>query len=225
MRVGLISDIHGNLPALDAVLEALDSRLETEEPARIVCAGDVVGYNPWPGACIDRLRERSIPTVAGNHDRAVVSGTGFRFNDMASAGIEYARDRLEPAQLEWLEGLPTERQCFDGKLKLVHGHPADPDRYTYPHDFSPRLLEDERVLVLGHTHIQHVERYTEGTVVNPGSVGQPRDGDPQAAYAVADLETGSVETHRVSYDVERAQGAIREAGLPERLATRLARGE
>ncbi len=221
MRVGLISDVHGNEPALEAVLEALAA----EDIDAIVCAGDVVGYNPWPGACVDRLRERAVPTVMGNHDRAVVSETAFRFNRMAAAGVEYALEHLADEQREWLAPLPEERTVFGGRVKLVHGHPEDPDRYTYPEDFSPRLLGDEDVLVLGHTHVQHIERYAEGVVVNPGSVGQPRDGDPEAAFAVLDLDQLTVEPHRVAYDIERVQEAVRTAGLPERIGTRLARGE
>ncbi|MFP9192373.1 metallophosphoesterase family protein [Natronosalvus vescus] len=221
MHVGIISDVHSNLPALEAVLE----ELERSAVDAIVCAGDVVGYNPWPADCIDRLRDLEVPTVMGNHDRAVVQETTFRFNEMAAAGVELASEQVTEPQRDWLTSLPTERLEFDGRLKLIHGHPADPDRYTYPRDFSPRLLEDEDVLVLGHTHIQHVERYAEGIVVNPGSVGQPRDGDPRAAYAILDLETLTVETHRVDYDVDRVQAAVTEAGLPERIGTRLARGE
>ncbi|WP_247730432.1 metallophosphoesterase family protein [Halovivax limisalsi] len=219
MNVGLIADIHANRVALDAVLEdmpAVDA---------LVCAGDVVGYNPWPGDCVNALRERDVPTVMGNHDRAVVSGTGFRFNDMACAGVEHAVAALDEDQRAWLESLPDERRLFDDRVRVVHGHPADPDRYTYPGDFSPRLLDDEACLVLGHTHVQHAESYAEGIVVNPGSVGQPRDGDPRAAYATLDLDAMTADTHRVAYDIEAVQRAVRDTGLPDRTATRLERGE
>ncbi|WP_114576840.1 metallophosphoesterase [Saliphagus sp. LR7] len=219
MRVGLISDIHGNRVALEAVLANMP------DVDRLVCAGDVVGYNPWPADCVDAMRERRVPTVVGNHDAAVVSGTAFRFNEMAKAGVEYARRELDDEQLGWLESLPETRLTCDDRVKLVHGHPADPDRYTYPADFSPRLLDEEDVLVLGHTHVQHAESYGEGIVVNPGSVGQPRGGDPKAAYAVLDLDAMDVDLHRVAYDVEAVQRKIREEGLPERLGTRLARGK
>ncbi|MFC7231919.1 metallophosphoesterase family protein [Saliphagus sp. GCM10025308] len=219
MQIGLCSDVHGNLVALEAVLADLP------DVDALVCAGDVVGYNPWPAECVDRLRDLEVPTVMGNHDRAVARETTFRFNAMAAAGVELARERLTNDQREWLAELPDERLAFDGQVKIVHGHPADPDRYTYPRDFSPRLLEDESVLVLGHTHVQHVERYAEGIIVNPGSVGQPRDGDPRAAYAILDLDALEVETRRVAYDVERVQQAVAEAGLPEKIGTRLARGE
>ncbi|MXV61565.1 metallophosphoesterase [Natronorubrum sp. JWXQ-INN-674] len=222
MKVGLISDVHSNRVALEAVLEAMPP------VDQLLCAGDVVGYNPWPGDCVDVLRDRNVPTVMGNHDAAVVEGTAFRFNGMARAGVEHAKTRLEEDQLAWLESLPEERLACDGRVKLVHGHPDDPDRYTrytYPKEFSPGLLEDEDVLVLGHTHVQGVEQFAEGIVVNPGSVGQPRDGDPRAGYAVVDLDGLTVETHRVEYDIEAVQEAVTEAGLPDRIGQRLARGK
>ncbi|MFU8868179.1 metallophosphoesterase family protein [Natronococcus sp.] len=222
MQVGLISDVHGNRVALEAVLADMPAVDD------LLCAGDVVGYNPWPGDCVDELRERSVPTVMGNHDAAVVEETPFRFNSMAKAGVEHALEQLSADQLEWLADLPEERlECRD-RVKLVHGHPDDPDRYTRytrPGEFSPRLLGDEDVLVLGHTHVQHVERYGEGIVVNPGSVGQPRDGDPRAAYAVVDLEAMTVETYRVEYDIGAVGDAVSAAGLPEGIGSRLERGK
>ncbi|PSP85745.1 metallophosphoesterase [Halobacteriales archaeon QS_1_68_17] len=218
MRVGLISDIHGNEVALDAVLA------DMPDVDALACAGDVVGYNPWPAECVAAVRERDVPTVMGNHDRAVASDTAFRFNRMASAGVEYAREQLSDDQLEWLRALPDERHEFDGRVKLVHGHPDDPDRYTYPSEFGPRLLGDEDVLVMGHTHVQAHETYDEGIVVNPGSVGQPRDADPRAAYAVVDLDAMTVDERRVPYDVDAVCRAVREAGLPERIGTRLREG-
>lgn len=235
MKVGLIADVHGNRIALNAVLEDMPA---VEE---LVCAGDVVGYNPWPAECIDALRagavqsavgtragtprERDVPTVVGNHDAAVLRGSARGFNGMARAGVEYAREAITDEHREWLAALPEERTVFDDRLKLVHGHPDDPNRYTYPEEFSPRLLGDEQLLVLGHTHVQHAERYADGIVVNPGSVGQPRDGDPRAGYAVVDLDAMTVETHRVEYDVDRVQEAVVDAGLPERIGSRLARGK
>ena len=219
MRIGVIADVHANEVALEAVLA------DVPPVDGLVCAGDVVGYNPWPAECVEAIRDRGVPTIMGNHDRAVASGTSFRFNRMAAAGVEHARAALSEAQLEWLRGLPAERQAFDGRLKVVHGHPEDPDRYTYPAEFGPDLLGDEDVLVMGHTHLQHHETYDEGIVLNPGSVGQPRDGDPRAAYAVVDLEAGRVEERRVEYDVERVVAAVAAADLPERIGTRLRAGE
>jgi putative phosphoesterase len=187
----------------------------------LVCAGDVVGYNPWPSDCVSAMRERAVPTVMGNHDRAVATGSAFRFNQMAAAGVEYARERLSEAQLSWLSDLPDERTVADGRVKLVHGHPENPDRYTYPEEFGPHLLGEEDVLVMGHTHVQGHELYGEGVVMNPGSVGQPRDGDPRAAYAVLDLDGPAVEERRVEYDIDAVMDAVRAADLPDRIGTRL----
>jgi putative phosphoesterase len=218
MLVGVISDLHANRPALEAVLDDLP------DVDAMLCAGDVVGYNPWPAECVDALVERSVPTVMGNHDRMVVTGGNFHGNRMASAGVAYARERLTDDQRAWLAGLPDERRLFDGRVKVVHGHPDDPNRYTYPETFGPHMLEEEDVLVMGHTHVQAHEVYDEGIVMNPGAVGQPRDGDPRAAYALLDLDRLAVDERRVEYDVGSVQEAIRDAGLPERTGTRLAEG-
>ncbi len=218
MQVGLVSDIHGNRVALEAVLADMPS------VDALVCAGDIVGYNPWHGSCVDTMREREVPTVMGNHDRAVAGGADFAFNSMAGAGVRHARETLDDDQLAWLAALPNERAVCEGRVRLVHGHPDDPNRYTYPAQFGPQLLGDEDVLVLGHTHVQHCERYEEGVVVNPGSVGQPRDGDPRAAYAVLDLDERRVEERRVEYDVDEVVAAIASAGLPAELGERLREG-
>ncbi|MFB6184894.1 MAG: metallophosphoesterase [Haloarculaceae archaeon] len=231
MKVGLLSDVHGNLVALKAVLADMPS------VDALACAGDVVGYNPYHEDCVTAMRgegvlaehaqlpDGAVPTVMGNHDHAVADDAGFAFNSVASAGVEHARTSLSETSLDWLSSLPTERHLFDGRVKVVHGHPDDPDRYTYPDDFSPRMLGDEDVLVLGHTHVQHHETFEAGIVVNPGSVGQPRDRDPRAAYAVLHLDEPAVEQRRVEYDVERVQQAVSAAGLPRRIGTRLLNGQ
>ena len=244
MRFGVISDIHGNLPAFEAVCEAMPP------VDRLICAGDVVGYNPWPAACVDRVRELGAVTVRGNHDRAVAFDGGRGFNAMARAGVRHAREELGAAEMEWLRSLPTEQFVADGRIHMVHGHPDDPDRYTYPREFSASMLQDDvEVVIVGHTHVQGTRRVDGGVVLNPGSVGQPRDGDPRAAYAVVELgaddegggaddkgsdaddvnDVGSgaptVETHRVEYDIDRVIEAVAEAGLPERIGTRLKAGQ
>lgn len=218
MRVGVLSDIHANEVALDAVLS------DMPDVEALVCAGDVVGYNPWPGECVRALRERDVPTVMGNHDRKLAEDSNFHGNGMARAGITHAKRELGEEEREWIRGLPRERVLFDGRLKLVHDHPTRVDHYTYPREFGPELLDGEDALVLGHTHVQGHERYAEGVVLNPGSVGQPRDHDPRAAYAVLDLDTLDVEERRVEYDIDSVRTAVREAGLPSSTADRLADG-
>ncbi|WP_266079395.1 metallophosphoesterase family protein [Haladaptatus caseinilyticus] len=218
MNVAVISDVHANRVALDAVLDdmpAVDG---------LLCAGDVVGYNPWPAECIDILRDRVTASVMGNHDRAVVSGTIFSFNSMASAGVEYACDELNDLQREWLANRPPTTTACDGRVRIVHGHPDDPDHYTYPDEFSPELLDGEDVLVMGHTHVQHHEAYDEDIVMNPGSVGQPRDRDSRAAYAILNVDELTIDERRVEYDIERVQEAVREVGLPDKIGSRLAKG-
>ncbi|WP_338730221.1 metallophosphoesterase family protein [Haladaptatus sp. DJG-WS-42] len=218
MKLGVIADVHGNLVALEAVMDAM--------PAvdALVCAGDVVGYNPWPGECVDTLRETDCLSVMGNHDRAVVTGTTDHFNGMARAGVRYAERVLSSAQFEWLAALPATRTEFDGRVKLVHGHPDDPDRYTYPDLFDPAMLRGEDVLVTGHTHVQGHRTFEEGIVLNPGSVGQPRDGDPRAAFSVVDVDAMSVDERRVSYDIDAVEQKVNAVGLPEDIANRLRRG-
>jgi putative phosphoesterase len=220
MRLGVVSDLHGNRVALEAVLD------DMPPVDGLVCAGDVVGYGPWPGECVAAVRDRTVPTVMGNHDRAVARGSGFRFNAMAQAGVEYAREVLGGEDLSWLGDLPPSRTVADGRVTVVHGHPDDPDRYTYPDDFSASMLGDEDVLVTGHTHVQGHRVFDEGVVMNPGSVGQPRDGDPRAAYAVVDLEgpTPTVTERRVGYDVDAVVAAVESTGLPRRIGDRLRDG-
>ncbi|MFC7097197.1 metallophosphoesterase family protein [Halobaculum marinum] len=230
MRLGLLSDVHGNRIALEAVLD------DMPPVDGLVCAGDVVGYGPWPGECVDLVREHEMATVQGNHDRAVAGGPYTNFNAMAKAGVEYARETLDDESIAWLSELPERRTVADGRVAVVHGHPDDPDRYTYPHQVSEDLLRlaAERLdvneweldaLVFGHTHVQGVESYPRGVVVNPGSVGQPRDGDPRAAYAVLDVEAREVDQRRVEYDVDAVADAVAEAGLPDRIGSRLFEGK
>jgi putative phosphoesterase len=222
MRLGVISDVHGNRVALDAVLD------DMPDVDRLLCAGDVVGYNPWPAECVETIRERGVPTVMGNHDRAVATDTEFRFNSMAAAGVKYAREELGAGAIEWLRSLPDRRWAVDDRVRMVHGHPDNPDHYTYPDEFGPDLLtaaDDPELLVVGHTHIQHHEVYGNGIVLNPGSVGQPRDEDPEAAYAVVDLDEREVTEHRVEYDIDSVAEAVTEAGLPEKIGERLYHGK
>lgn len=219
MHVGLCSDIHGNLVALEAVLSEMVGDVDL-----ILCAGDVVGYNPWPAECVKTLRERSIPTVAGNHDRMVTSDRNFIGNQMAAAGVEHARRELDEDALAWLADLPVELTAVEDRIHVVHGHPDDPDRYTYPAQFNQGMLGDADVLVMGHTHVQHHEVYDEGVVLNPGSVGQPRDEDPRAAYAIVDMDELRVEERRVEYDIEAVAEAVEAAGLPMNTAKRLRQG-
>ncbi|EMA68994.1 phosphodiesterase, MJ0936 family protein [Halorubrum aidingense JCM 13560] len=223
MKVGLISDVHANLPALETVLDDM--------PAvdRIVCAGDVIGYNPWPAECVERVREVAATTVRGNHDRTVETPERYRANRMAEAGLEHAKATLSDDQLAWLRGLPRTAEIAGGRYLLVHSHPAAEreDAYVYPDEFPnlDRHMSEYDGIVLGHTHVQGKRAVAGGVVVNPGSVGQPRDGDPDAGYAVLDTQRDEVDLRRVAYDIDRVSDAVADADLPERTAERLYKGE
>jgi predicted phosphodiesterase len=148
MQIGLISDMHGNLPALEAVLADMTD-IDT-----IGCVGDVVGYNPWPAACVDRVREIASVTVQGNHDRTVRTPEKYRANWMARAGIEYALDELSESQLSWLDNLPSKATIDDGRFLVVHDHPQFQDRYVMPKDFDGlwSYLDEYTGLAIGHTY-------------------------------------------------------------------------
>ncbi|WP_435362245.1 metallophosphoesterase family protein [Haloarchaeobius sp. DFWS5] len=225
MRVGVISDVHANLVALEAVLDDMPA-VDT-----LVCVGDVVGYNPWPAACVELVRENADTTVIGNHDRTLSTPERYRSHRQAHAGLELAAERVSAEQFEWVISRPRTTTVADGRFELVHSHPDEMRRgtYVYPDDFSElgEYVEDIDVLALGHTHVQGSQTVEGTLVLNPGSVGQPRDDDPRAAYAVVDLgsNTPTADLQRVEYDVERVQDACAEAGLPEETGERLADGE
>lgn len=222
MDIGLISDIHGNLPALQSVLA------DMPEVDKVICAGDIVGYNPWPAECLDLVQETCSLIVQGNHDRTVDTPGEYAHNEQAKAGLEHAKRELKEEQREWLLGLPKRTEFVDGRYRLVHSHP-DPDRlgtYVFPRDF-PRMrpyLDDHDGIVLGHTHIQHKAVIDDRVIVNPGSVGQPRDGDSTAAYAVLNTDTDEVDLRRVEYDINTVISRVEVAGLPREIGTRLLDG-
>ena len=233
MKVGVFSDIHGNWPALEAVLE------DAHDVDRAICLGDVVGYGAEPIRCLDEVRRRGWPTLVGNHDRACTDPQILAwFNDDAATVIHWTNDQLGDERLDWLRQLP-ETQTEHGVL-LVHASPRDPI-FEYILDSAAAAanlaLLGDRACMHGHTHIpgyfypdgdtvQH--NYWLGRVrvhgpvlINPGSVGQPRDGIPDASYGVWDEDDQTFEWRRVPYDREAAKKAILKAKLPERFAARL----
>lgn len=241
-RLVVFSDIHGNLHALDAVLAAIDEI----KPDAMVCLGDVVGYGGYPNECIDRLREREIPTLAGNHDQAAIGRTPIKyFNDIAKVALEWTATQLLPDNIDWLKEQPFTTELED--FFFVHASPLDPEQWGYVLTFGDARQAftkfTQRFGFIGHSHqpaliqingdeltcpedlnlpvrIRVGPRY----LINVGSVGQPRDRNPLACFVVVDLEGGHVTFQRVPYDVEAAQRAIRLAGLPEELAARLGYG-
>ena len=239
MRIALLSDIHSNLPALDAVLEAA-----TDVDA-IWHLGDVVGYGPDPDGVVARLRERDATGVRGNHDAAACGGPEIDwFNPDARRAMEWTRTALSDDTRAWLEALPERRT--EAGCDLVHGSPRDP-LWEYVTSIGVarenlRLL-DAPIGLHGHTHVpvawvedgdavelvrgragRLLEIGDRRVLVNPGSVGQPRDGNPDASFAILDLEARTVEWRRTRYDVGAVQAAMRAAGLPGSLVSRLSSG-
>ncbi len=248
MRIGVLGDIHGNLSALEAVVEAM----RQDSPDVLVQTGDVVGYGAEPGACIDLLRDQGFEVCLGNHDAAALGAldTAY-FNDFARAAIDWTKAALRPEDRKWLAALPLVSVQKEFDYTVVHGSLNEPERFDYVnsgreawasmvhqqtfacfvgHSHVPgiwMLREDMKPGALDAVHGAEVETRTTGTkqiLVNVGSVGQPRDEDPRAAYAILDTDKQRVAIKRCVYDIERAQASIRAAGLPRVLADRLALG-
>ncbi len=227
MRVATVSDIHANLPALDAVLE------DMPDVDKILFCGDLVGYYCWPNEVTARVEEHGVIGVRGNHDEAIIQGSLFGFGGVAGTALQWNNDRLTSATRTYLENQPySQREELAGcDVYMVHGSPRSPvEEYVYPEQVTPAFFREQGmttapdVLLLGHTHVPFAEHAGDTLVVNPGSVGQPRDGDPDASYAVIDTDNLAVEHHRVSYDIDRVARRVSEEGLPEVLAQRLYNG-
>ena len=239
MRIAVLSDIHANLPALDAVLAAAG------DVDAVWHTGDVVGYGPDPNGVVERLRSVGAVGVRGNHDAAACGGTEIDwFNIEARRAMEWTRAAIDPPTLEWLSALP-ERRTVDG-CEQVHGSPREP---LWEYVTSASVARANLAVLAapiglhGHTHVPVAWVEDDGRVdavrprrdstlelagrralLNPGSVGQPRDGDPAASFLILDPQAGSVSWHRVGYDVAAVQRAMRDAGLPASLIARLAVG-
>ncbi|MBI4789619.1 MAG: metallophosphoesterase family protein [Chloroflexi bacterium] len=243
MRILIVSDIHANLIALNTVIEAAGSF------DRIWCLGDVVGYGPEPNACIETLRAYDLLCIAGNHDWAVLDKLDLEeFNPDARGAALWTRNQLSVNNLDWLHALPERVAPQLDKFTLVHGSPRYP---IWEYVLTPAVARlnfdhfDTPVCLMGHTHVPVVYRHAPGArtalaeplvenapltfgpermMINPGSVGQPRDGDNRAAFAVLDTETATLTPHRVAYDIGATQAKMEQAGLPLRLIARLSYG-
>jgi predicted phosphodiesterase len=246
MRYLILSDIHANVTALDTVLADAKGRWDAA-----VCLGDIVGYGPDPNEALDRIRELNCVTIRGNHDKAIAGITEAEdFNPVARTAVLWSRDRLTSDNLGYLSNLRQGPVFVDG-FCIVHGSIRDEDEYLF---VPPQAIEELRIAptvltFFGHTHRQggFMQRRNGLAVINfelsdrtliwtlpveeggtyllnPGSIGQPRDGDPRAAYAIADTEKGTVEFWRVAYDIEAVQQRMLDALLPEPLILRLAVG-
>ncbi|HEY2801294.1 MAG TPA: metallophosphoesterase family protein [Chthoniobacterales bacterium] len=239
MRFAIISDIHGNLEALEAVLA--DAR--SQDCTHFVCLGDVVGYNANPSECVRIIRELECPVVKGNHDeQASIDRATEGFNELAEEAIEWTREHLTVDEKTWLASLRLTRKVRD--FTIVHATLDKPEEWGYVFNdldaIASFTYQHTALCFFGHTHWPtafvrdgNVRRLTTGQIVltagrkyfiNAGSVGQPRDRDWRAAYCIYDCDRNLVEERRVEYDLATTQRKIRAAGLPERLADRLAVG-
>jgi predicted phosphodiesterase len=241
-RVGIISDIHGNYHALMAVLR----ELESEHVEQIVCCGDVVGYGARPNECVEELRKRSIPTIAGNHDHASLLLTDIsNFNEIAKQAVLWTKKVLTEENMEWLRQLPLTLRDTANNVFYVHASPKEPGEWNYILTMGEARMNfnyfNEQVCFIGHSHQPFIIENDRGNLdcasrgeitmrrdrrylVNVGSVGQPRDHNPDACFAVLDIVNDFLEIRRLKYDLEGAQKAIVEAGLPKELSERLAHG-
>jgi len=241
MRYGILGDIHGNIEALTAVLDAC----REEGVRRYFCIGDIVGYGANPKECIETLKELKIVSVAGNHDWAVSGNLSpVNFNSVAKESVTWTKKQLTKEHLDFLKDL--ELVFYHDDFILVHGTLHKPRSFTYLFDINTApdtfYLMDRNVCFIGHTHVPQIlvkrgeEMTYEDTVtveedeqskyiVNVGSVGQPRDGSPLSSYCIYDPDLHRIQIKRVSYDVLSAQKRIIEEGLPEILSKRLAVGQ
>ena len=242
MQIAIIADLHANLEATRAVLDEIDRR----KPDKIVCLGDLTGYNANPNEVVDLVRERQIPTLMGNHDAAVCGlEDPWFFRAAAKRVIEWQYEQVREDNRRWISSLP-EQITFRGHCLGVHGSPSSRDDYIIDWLDAMRQLEflngrEVTVCFFGHSHrpsffsekgntasnstnvrqIHPANRY----FINPGAVGQPRDRDPRAAFGIFDAEKMTFEFCRVEYDIDSCQRKILQAGLPVELAKRLSKGK
>lgn len=226
-RFAVISDVHANLEALDEVLHQTKGM-------EIVCLGDLVDYGASPNEAVDRVRREAKIVILGNHDLAALTGDTSLFNARAAMSSNWTTRELTGNNMDYLKGLPRGwRSSLGGAgAYFAHGSPDDQmweyvDPSTHHQLFGHYLKKLGVGLIgLGHTHIPYVWKEDEGVVFNPGSVGQPRDGDWRASWALLTIEDAAVnvEIRRVEYDVQAAANRIRKAGLPEFFAERLSAG-
>ncbi|HUT35995.1 MAG TPA: metallophosphoesterase family protein [Planctomycetota bacterium] len=244
LRYGIIADIHSNLAALRAVLDALAG----EDVGTILCMGDVVGYGPCPHEVIEALETAPLHSIRGNHDRYALGENSEQIRPSTAQAVEYTRRCLSPSDNAFLEGL-RDTMLYQDRILLVHGSPREPDEYILNQEaaiLNHRYLRSQyggiNLCFFGHSHLPTIVgdgkvvyeidsgytlklKFMVPYLINPGSVGQPRDGNPAAAYAVLDTAEKTVTFRRVAYDVEDTQRRIQEAGLPRYLGERLRVGK
>ncbi len=221
MKIGLIADIHANAVALEAVLHNMGT------VDAIICAGDIVGYNPYPNETIELLKKHNVKCIIGEHDKAVITGDTEWFNGVTADTLKWTARRLNKESFEFLKGLPDHID-YDGMV-IYHGNPGSMKDIAF--EYEPEKMcgifdaVDHKVFTFGHTHVPVIKECGDKTVLNPGSVGQPRDGNSHASYAIWDTEERTFDIRRVGYDLKQVQAKILAEGLPELMAERLTYGK
>ncbi len=220
MKYAIFSDVHANLHALNRVLDDIASH----NPDKVVCLGDLVGYGAFPNPVVDKVREACDIVIAGNHDHAAVGLTDVSFfNEFAHRAVMWTRDQLTTDNIKWLQSQPLVK--VDGEVQFVHASPVEPARWYYIFSKDDAQMAMQAALAgtvfVGHTHVPFDYMTRNGRIINVGSAGQPRDGDPRAAWTLFDSESGERKLMRVEYDVHAAKDAIIIEGLPPFLAERL----
>jgi len=232
MRIAIISDIHSNLPALEAVFQKIaDLKVEA-----VYCLGDIIGYGPFPTECVDLVRTRCVAAIKGNHDSGLLGETPTdHFNHYGQAALKWTKNKIAPQNLEYLRSLPltyTDHDCT-----FVHSSPHEPGEWTYLMSWDQAgenfSAFSTRLCFIGHTHVPVVigedssmNRFRPGHrfIINVGSVGQPRDGNPESAFGLLDTDQKVYMLVRVAYDISKTAQAIQDAGLPAFLGRRLFQG-
>lgn len=226
MKIAFIADIHGNLEALEAVLESIRKK----GIKNIICIGDIVGYSADPNKCCEIIRKMKIPCVMGNLDIVSATLEGIeKYDANIASAIRWTHSRLSEENRDWLSKLPNMNKIEIEEISIlaVHGTIADPLNGSLPSSSSDELVtanlskSKSNLLVAAHTHIPMVRKASFGQVINPGSVGQPRDNNPLASYAIFDTEMMKASIERVKYDVDKAARKTVISGLPGNFADRL----
>jgi putative phosphoesterase len=222
MKVAFIADVHSNLEALEAVLKAID-KLKIK---KIFCLGDVIGYASEPNKCLEIIKKRKIPCCIGNHELAVIDQNVLGFNVYATEAIEWTISKITKENLDFIKSFPEKIKSVldDINILMVHGSPLDPiNDYVFPDYPLERIVDaiDSEVVSMGHTHVPFIKEVKGCSMINCGSVGQPRDHNPDACYVVFNIENKNARVFRVKYDVKTTVEKIIDSGLPPFLAQRL----
>lgn len=226
MKIAVISDIHSNYEALSSVI----NHIEKQDIDHIFCCGDLIGYNSRPNEVIEYLREKSIESVRGNHDEALFERPS-NFNLTAKKCLDVNKSLLTEQNLQYLRELDYKKEHeLKGKTILqVHGSPNDPiHAYIYRESVDKKFIEEQGttqdIVLMGQTHQPYVKKVGNILFVNPGSVGQPRDGDPRASYAVVDLDANEASIIRREYDIDCTVEHNNQTDIPSEVGERLYKG-